>query len=87
MSSRQLEERLEREQAIDVADALGISVDDLSHLEWSLDPVASSDGLLYGYNVYFDEGSDPEVLAQISGSEAGWVRIGPLPDHDQIESD
>jgi hypothetical protein len=78
MSSRQLEELQEQRQAEAVAAALGISVDDLDKLEWELLPHESKDGLLYGYNVEFGDGSDPEVLARIPGLVHGsWVRIGP----------
>lgn len=84
MSNRQLEDRYEQEQAKAVAAALGISADDLDQLEWRLEPHESSEGLLYGHNVYFDEGSDPEVLKRIRGaSDQGWIRIGPLPDNEE----
>lgn len=78
MSSRQLEEIQEQQQAEAVAAALGISVDDLDQLEWELSPHESDDGMLYGYNVEFGEGSDPDTLARIPGLINGsWVRIGP----------
>ncbi|WAC22925.1 hypothetical protein [Blastomonas sp. SL216] len=78
MSSRQLDEIQEQKQAEAVAAALAISVDDLNALEWDLSAHESDDGLLYGYNVEFGEGSDPKVLARIPGLVNGsWVRIGP----------
>jgi hypothetical protein len=78
MSSRQLEELQEREQAQALASTLKISIDDLDRTVWDLVPHESEDGLIYGYNVEFSEGSDPEVLARISGLVHGsWVRIGP----------
>jgi hypothetical protein len=77
MSNRQLEERQEREYAAKVAAALGISVEDLDRLEWSIDE-SGSDGAVHGYNVNFDEGSDPAILAKIEGLVHGrWIRIGP----------
>ncbi|WP_029083881.1 MULTISPECIES: hypothetical protein [unclassified Bradyrhizobium] len=79
MSKELLEERHEREQAEAVASALGISTDELDELDWRLEPHESDDGLLYGHNVYFGEGSDPEILKRIDGLVNGkWVRIGPL---------
>jgi hypothetical protein len=79
MSSRELEDRNERNQHEAVAMALGISANDLDQLDWRLEDHASDDGLLYGHNVYFGEGSDPEILAKIDGLTNGeWVRIAPL---------
>lgn len=79
MSSSQLEDRQEREQDLAVANELGISIDDLNELDWSLEPHESDDGLLYGYNVYFAEGSNPEILARITGLVNNqWIRIGLL---------
>ncbi|MCV0404579.1 MAG: hypothetical protein K5924_12865 [Chloroflexi bacterium] len=79
MSSRELEDRNERNQNEAVAMALGISANDLDQLDWRLEDHASDDGLLYGHNVYFGEGSDPEILAKIDGLTNGeWVRIAPL---------
>lgn len=78
MNSRLLEEQQEREQAAALARALGISTDDLEDLNWTIEPHASDDGVLYGYNVYFGEGSDPEILSRVEGLVDGrWVRIGP----------
>jgi hypothetical protein len=78
MNSSALEERQEHEHAIAVAAALGISLADLQELDWTLEPHESDDGVLYGYNVYFGEDSDPETLSQIKGLNGGrWVRIGP----------
>jgi len=91
MSSRQLEERQEERLEAALAEALGISVEDLSLLEYNLRDHSSEDGLHYGYNVYFLEGSDAEVLAHVSGlGEQDWVRIGPLgadDDDDENEQD
>lgn len=79
MSSRQLEEIQGRELAEAVAAAIGISVDDLDQTEWELSSHESDDGILYGYNVEFGQGSDPDVLDCIPGLVNGtWVRIGPV---------
>jgi hypothetical protein len=79
MSNSQLEDRLEREHTEAVASALGISADELDELDWRIESHESDDGLLYGHNVYFGEGSDPEILKRIGGLVDGrWVRIEPL---------
>ncbi len=79
MSSRELEEQAEIEQQEVIASALGISVEELDELDWRLEDHLSDDGLLYGHNVYFAEGSAPDILTKISGlTNNEWVRIGPL---------
>lgn len=88
MSNRQLEERMEREHDAQIADALGISAEDYELLEARIEPV-DSDGGTVGWDVYFEEGSDPEVIAKIPGAEVGgFKRIGYIdfdgpdePDH------
>jgi hypothetical protein len=78
MSKDLLEERLEREHDEAVAAALGISNDDLDKLDWTIEAHASDEGVLYGYNIYFGETSDRDVLARIGGLNHGrWVRVGP----------
>jgi hypothetical protein len=79
MSNSLLEERQERERAEAVASALGISVGDLEQFDWTIEPHVSDDGMLYGHNVYFAEGSDAAILTRIGGLIDGrWVRIGPI---------
>jgi hypothetical protein len=74
-----LEERQERKQLEAIALELGISADDLAELDWTIEPHASADGLVYGHNIYFAEGSDPEILSQIKDLTDGrWIRIGPI---------
>lgn len=77
MSNRQLEELQEAKFNEQVAAALGISVADLSELDWIIDENTTHDGAVSGYNISFAEGSDPEVLGQIPGVVDGrWIRIG-----------
>ncbi len=66
MNSRLLEDRQEREQAEIVASVLGISVNDLSKLEWDLTINESDDGVVYSHRVYFREGSDQKILRKIA---------------------
>lgn len=77
MSNRQLEKLVGREKDCAVADHLGITVEELDELDHTLEPYESDDGVLYGYNVYFGEGADPEILGKIlHATDQGWVRIG-----------
>jgi hypothetical protein len=79
MNDATWEDRQERDQTKAIAFALGISTDELDELDWRIEPHESDDGLLYGYNVYFGESSDPEILKRIDGLVDGrWVRIGPI---------
>ena len=88
MSSRELDDIMEDRQADAVAEALGISREDLAALEWRMEDHTSSDGLLYGHIIYFEDESDSEVLARVPGLQDGnWVRIGPLPNGEQPPDD
>jgi len=79
MSNRELEIRDESDFATAVAAALGISVDELDELNWRIEDHNSDDGLVYGHNVYFDEGSDITILGRIAGlGNKNWIRIGPI---------
>ncbi len=79
MSNAQLEERQEREFAQQIANALGITLDDLDDTQWEIEENASDDGVVYGYVVNFAEGSSAEVLGKIEGLQHGrWIQIGPL---------
>lgn len=76
MSNRELEDRMGRERDALVAGALGISAEDYDQLITQLEPVDSG-GAVVGWDVYFEEGSDEEVLAKIPGAEVGgFKRIG-----------
>ncbi len=55
------EERQEREFAQQIADALGIALDDLDDTQWEVDENASDDGVVYGYVVNFAEGSSARM--------------------------
>ena len=50
-----------------LANALGISWDEVEQLDYKITQQISSDGLLYGYVVTFSEDSNPDVLEKISG--------------------
>ena len=79
LSNRQLEEQREREITEALAQALGLSAQDLDQLDYTVDPQTGSDGTLHGYNIYFGDGADPEILGRIRGLVNGrWVRIGPV---------
>lgn len=77
MSSRQLEDRQEREQLEWIAGELGISVDELSQQDFDVDAHDGHDGAVYGYRVTFTKDADPEVLSKIATLQDGrWANIG-----------
>jgi len=79
LGDRQLQERREREITEALAQALGLTAQDLDRVDYMVDPQRGSDGTLYGYNIYFGDGADPEILGRIHGLVNGrWVRIGPV---------
>lgn len=78
MSNRQLEQQQERRQAERVAEALGITVDDLDQLEWRVEESTSDEGALYGHDIYFEEGSDDDVLAKLGTAVGDFIRVGPI---------
>ena len=48
-----------QEQARDekIAETLGISYDELSELDWSIETDSSDDGMIYDYRIEFSEGN------------------------------
>lgn len=63
------EYHLERQedQSIRLADALGVSWEELSALNYEVSANISKDGLIYGYIVNLSEDNDKQVLEKISG--------------------
>jgi hypothetical protein len=79
MSNRQLDEQQERDQAQAVAIALGISLDDLDQLDWSIDEITSEDGVVYGYDVYLGEDAPEHILVKLGPKRIGHLaKIGPF---------
>lgn len=54
-----------------LADLLGISIDELDQLTYDIDPELSNDDFLYGYIVTFYGENNPEILAKIDRLESG----------------
>lgn len=61
MSSRQLEERQERERLEAIAKALGMSVDELEAQEWSIDENVGNDGTIYSHVVTLEDGRTAHI--------------------------
>lgn len=81
MSNSQLEDRQERDFIAWVASEVGLSVNELTELDFDVDEMSGHDGAVYGHMVTFGEESDPQILAKVGGLQPGrWVQIGFPPD-------
>lgn len=61
-----------------IAEALGISIDELDCLNWQICEDSSSDGLVYNYRIIFADDNDVEILKKIDGLERGrYVYLNP----------
>lgn len=79
MSSRQLEEVMEREADQHIADALGVTLDEYYDLDATPSLYGNDDGMIYGTLVEFGDDADPEILATIpNATEQRFVRLGIL---------
>jgi len=55
----------ENPQRARLAEALGISFLEIRNLDYSIENHSSKDGLIYGYDVEFDEETPPEILKKM----------------------
>lgn len=58
-----------------VADALGISADELAQLDWDITDNSSDDGLLYSYVVTIQRGGPPHIIDKIDGLDPATLSI------------
>lgn len=58
-----------------VAAALGLEIEDLESVEWSLTENASDDGMVYSYWITFEKDADKEVLAKVRGLQGRRAEI------------
>lgn len=78
LKRQQLQERRARKIVEDLARALGVSPDEIEHVDYRIDPQTDEDGTINGFVIYFWDAA-PEFLAKIDGLVNGrWVRIGPV---------
>lgn len=87
MSSRELEDRQERERIAWVASELGVSADDLAEQDFEVDEIDGNDGAVYGYRVTFSDDTDPAFLASVEGITDNWINIGFPPDEPEPDLD
>ncbi|UFW92136.1 hypothetical protein BjapCC829_48760 (plasmid) [Bradyrhizobium barranii] len=65
MSSRQLEDEYDREEAEAIAAALDLTPDELNEIEYTIHEIANDDGLVYGYGVEIKEGAPQYILDKL----------------------
>ncbi|MCA1458928.1 hypothetical protein I6F35_38390 [Bradyrhizobium sp. BRP22] len=66
MSSRQLEDEYDREEAEAIAAALYLTPDELNEIEYTIHEIANDDGLVYGYGVEIKEGAPQYILDKLA---------------------
>ncbi|WP_027556336.1 hypothetical protein [Bradyrhizobium sp. Cp5.3] len=66
MSSRQLEDEYDREEAEAIAAALDLTPDELNEIEYVIHEIANDDGLVYGYGVEIKEGAPQHILDKLA---------------------
>lgn len=83
-------DQIEAQKVSRLADLLGITEDELEQIAYDIQSNESNDGLLYGYNIYFEDNNDPKIMSKINGLTSGkYVRLSPwdLEDPEQDELD
>lgn len=76
--SSQYEDAMEQWKDRKIAEALGISDEELASVPYEIQDDASDDGLVYSLMVVFGEGADQAVLDKIEDLEDGnIVRLSP----------
>lgn len=69
---------LEEVRQENLADALGISWDELTQLDYEITQNLSKEGLLYGYFITFSSNCNAEILSKIAGiSETRTISLSP----------
>lgn len=82
----QIEAKRERR----IAEALGITEEELEQIQYEINGDYSKDGLLYGYIVQFDDDNNPSIMEKINGLTSGsYVSLSQWevedPEEDELE--
>lgn len=91
MSSRQLEDRREQEQIEQLAEHLGLTMEEFDTLAPDIDTNESSDGMVYSYVLNFPRDAQKDILSKVIGLTAGsltmQVDLNVLDDDEGVEDD
>ncbi|PPQ15398.1 hypothetical protein CV770_31660 [Bradyrhizobium sp. AC87j1] len=66
MSSKQLENEYDREEAEAIAAALDLTPDELNEIEYAIHEIANDDGLVYAYGVEVKKGAPQYILDKLA---------------------
>lgn len=77
----------EDQQAELIAAEWGVSVDLLNEASWELDTIDGNDGELYGYQVRFDDNTDPNLLAELGVEPGNFTRNLSVNAFDEPDGD
>ncbi|MDD1523651.1 hypothetical protein DAA51_39080 [Bradyrhizobium sp. WBAH10] len=66
MSSRQLKDECDAEEAEAIAAALDLTLDELNQIEYTINEIANDDGLVYAYGVEIKEGAPQYILDKLA---------------------
>ncbi|WP_157083469.1 hypothetical protein [Bradyrhizobium manausense] len=66
MSSGQLDDEYDREEAEAIAAALYLTPNELNEIEYTIHEIANDDGLVYGYGVEIKEGAPQHILDKLA---------------------
>lgn len=83
-------DQVETQKKIRLANLLGITEDELELIAYEINGDYSSDGMLYGYVVQFDNDNDPSIMAKIAGLISGsYVNLSQWdwedPEEDELK--
>lgn len=77
----------EDQQAEFIAAEWGVSVELLNETFWELDTIDGNDGELYGYQVRFDDDTDPNLLADLGVEPGNFTRQLSVNAFDEPDGD
>ncbi|MEY9181842.1 MULTISPECIES: hypothetical protein [Bradyrhizobium] len=66
MSSRQLKDEYDAQEAEAIAAALDLTLDELNQIEYTINEIANDDGLVYAYGVEIKEGAPQYILDKLA---------------------
>lgn len=83
-------ERQNEQQELKLASLLGITIDELSNLNYDIYDDEGHDGTLYGYIVKFNSNSSKDILCKIRGLDSNnqvWIDLWDLDNSDSKDYD
>lgn len=66
---RLLEDRLDAERDAAIAKAIGLTADEYAEVGGWVEPNEGNDGIIYGYEVFFPDDADRNILSRVTTTE------------------